>query len=73
MGLTYCRTFPASAARTWVAKTPHEDDLRERHSPRQPMGHRLGPGAHWGLRCYNSEVFIEVTALDVVPTLSRPF
>jgi hypothetical protein len=25
----------------------------------------LGPGAHWGLRCYRSEVLIEVAALDV--------
>jgi hypothetical protein len=33
---------------------------------------RLGPGAHQGLWCYRSEVFIEVTALDVVPALSRP-
>jgi hypothetical protein len=33
---------------------------------------RLGPGAHWGLRCYHGKVFIEVTALDVVLALSRP-
>jgi len=33
---------------------------------------RLGPGAHWGLRCYRSEVLIEVAALDVLATLARP-
>jgi hypothetical protein len=27
---------------------------------------RLGPGAHWGLRRYRSEVLIEVVALDVL-------
>jgi hypothetical protein len=34
---------------------------------------RLGPGAHWGLRCYHSEVLIEVAALDVLAALARPF
>jgi hypothetical protein len=34
---------------------------------------RLGPGAHWGLRCYRSEVLIEVAALDVLAALARPF
>jgi hypothetical protein len=33
----------------------------------------LGPGAHWGLRCYRSEVLIEVAALDVLAVLARPF
>jgi hypothetical protein len=33
---------------------------------------RLGPGAHWCLRCYRSEVSIEVAALDVLATLARP-
>jgi hypothetical protein len=33
---------------------------------------RLGPGAHWGLRCYCSEVLIEVATLDVLPALARP-
>jgi hypothetical protein len=33
---------------------------------------RLGPGAHWGLRCYHSEVFIKVATLDVLPALARP-
>jgi hypothetical protein len=34
---------------------------------------RLGPGAHWGLRCYRSEVLIEVVALDVLAALACPF
>jgi hypothetical protein len=34
---------------------------------------RLEPGAHWGLRCYRSEVLIEVATLDVLPALTRPF
>jgi hypothetical protein len=33
---------------------------------------RLGPGAHLGLRCYRSEVLIEVATLDVLPALVRP-
>jgi hypothetical protein len=33
---------------------------------------RLGPGAHWCLRCYRSEVLIEVAALDVLAVLTRP-
>jgi hypothetical protein len=34
---------------------------------------RLEPGVHWGLRCYRSEVLIEVATLDVLPVLTRPF
>ena len=34
---------------------------------------RLGPGAHWGLRCYRSEVLIEVAPIDVLAALARPF
>jgi hypothetical protein len=34
---------------------------------------RLGPGAHWGLWCYRSEVLIEVAALDVLAALARFF
>jgi hypothetical protein len=34
---------------------------------------RLGPGAHWGLRCYRSEVLIEVATLDVLAVLACPF
>jgi hypothetical protein len=33
---------------------------------------RLEPGTHWGLRCYRSEVLIEVATLDVLPALTRP-
>jgi hypothetical protein len=33
---------------------------------------RLGPGAHWGLRCYRSEVLIEVATLDVLAVLACP-
>jgi hypothetical protein len=33
---------------------------------------RLGPGAHWGLRCYRGEVLIKVAALDVLAALTRP-
>jgi hypothetical protein len=33
---------------------------------------RLGPGAHWGLRCYRIEVLIEVATLNVLPALARP-
>ena len=33
---------------------------------------RLGQGAHWGLRCYRSEVLIEVATLDVLSALERP-
>jgi hypothetical protein len=33
----------------------------------------LGPGAHWVLRCYRSEVLIEVAALDVLAALAHPF
>jgi hypothetical protein len=34
---------------------------------------RLGPGAHWCLRCNRSEVLIEVTTIDVLAALVRPF
>jgi hypothetical protein len=34
---------------------------------------RWGPSAHWCLRCYRSEVLIEVGALDVSAALARPF
>jgi hypothetical protein len=34
---------------------------------------RLGPGAHWCLRCNRNEVLIEVVAIDVLATLARPF
>jgi hypothetical protein len=33
---------------------------------------RLGPGAHWGLRCYRSKVLIEVATLNVLSALARP-
>jgi hypothetical protein len=33
---------------------------------------RLEPGAHRGLRCYRSEVLIEVATPDVLPALLRP-
>jgi hypothetical protein len=32
----------------------------------------LEPGAHWGLRCYRSEVLMEVATLDVLPVLPHP-
>ena len=34
---------------------------------------RLEPGAHWGLRCYRSEVLIEVATIYVLAALVRPF
>jgi hypothetical protein len=34
---------------------------------------RLGPGAHWCLRCNRSEVLIEVASIDVLAALARPF
>ena len=34
---------------------------------------RLGPGAHWRLRCNRGEVLIEVTPVDVLAALARPF
>jgi hypothetical protein len=34
---------------------------------------RLGPGAHWCLRCNRSEVLIEVTTIDVLAALAGPF
>jgi hypothetical protein len=34
---------------------------------------RLGPGAHWCLRCNRSEVLIEVAAIDVLAVLTGPF
>jgi hypothetical protein len=34
---------------------------------------RLGPGAHWCLRCNRSEVLIEVATTDVLVALARPF
>jgi hypothetical protein len=33
---------------------------------------RLGPDAHWCLRCCRSEVLIEVAVLDVLAALARP-
>jgi hypothetical protein len=33
---------------------------------------RLGLGAHWCLRCYRSEVLIEVATLNVLAALTRP-
>jgi hypothetical protein len=33
---------------------------------------RLGPGAHWCLRCNRSEVLIEVAITDVLAALARP-
>jgi hypothetical protein len=32
----------------------------------------LEPGAHWGSRCYRSEVLIEVATLGVLAALTRP-
>jgi hypothetical protein len=72
MGLTYRRTFLAGAAETWMAMTPRRDDPRERRSPAGQGDTRLGPCAHWGLRCYRNEVLIEVATLDVLPALARP-
>jgi hypothetical protein len=40
--------------------------------PRRQGDARLGPGAHWGLQCYRSEVLIEVATLDVLPAFARP-
>jgi hypothetical protein len=34
---------------------------------------RLGPGAHWCLRCNRSVVLIEVMTIDVLAALARPF
>jgi hypothetical protein len=34
---------------------------------------RLGPGAHWCLRCNRSEALIEVAPIDVLAALARPF
>jgi hypothetical protein len=68
MGLTYRRTFPAGAARTWMAKLPHGDDLPAQRSLRT----RLDPGARWSLRCNRSEVVVEVAALDILSPLTRP-
>jgi hypothetical protein len=34
---------------------------------------RLGPGAHWCLRCNRGEVLIEVASIDVLAALTRPF
>ena len=33
---------------------------------------RLGPGAHWCLRCYHNKVLIEVATLNVLAVLTRP-
>jgi hypothetical protein len=40
----YRRTSRAGVAGTWVAKSPHGDDLLVRRSPRRPMGHLPGFG-----------------------------
>jgi hypothetical protein len=34
---------------------------------------RLGPGAHWCLWCFRSEISVEVASLDVLSALPRPF
>jgi hypothetical protein len=34
---------------------------------------RLGPGAHWSLRCLRSEISVEVATLNVLSALTRPF
>jgi hypothetical protein len=34
---------------------------------------RLGPGAHWRRRCNRGKVLIEVTPIDVLAALARPF
>jgi hypothetical protein len=34
---------------------------------------RLGPGAHWRLRCHHSEVLIEVAPIDVLAVLAHSF
>jgi hypothetical protein len=34
---------------------------------------RLGPGAHWCLRCVRSEISVEVATLNVLSALTRPF
>jgi hypothetical protein len=33
---------------------------------------RLGPGAHWCLRCCRSKVLIEAAALNVLAAFARP-
>jgi hypothetical protein len=70
--LTFRRTFPAGVAGTWAAMTPHKM-IRESGTAHAGQGDtRLGPGAHWCLRCYRSEVLIEVAALDVLAALTCP-
>ena len=53
--------------------TPRGDNPRERRSYAGQGDTRLGPGAHWCLRCYRSEVLIEVATIDVLAALARPF
>jgi hypothetical protein len=67
------RTFLAGAAGTWVAMTPRGDDPQERRSPHRQGNTRLGPGAHWCLRCNRNEDLIEVATIDVLAALTRPF
>jgi hypothetical protein len=33
---------------------------------------RLGPGAHWCLRCNHNEVLIKVATINVLAALARP-
>jgi hypothetical protein len=34
---------------------------------------RLGPGAHWCLRCLRSEILVEIETLNVLMALTCPF
>jgi hypothetical protein len=34
---------------------------------------RLGPGAHWCLRCLRGEISVEIVTLNVLTALTRPF
>jgi hypothetical protein len=76
MGSLSHRIFPAGVAGTWAAMTSCKDGLRGRRSP-QPHADqgdtRLGPGAHWCLRCLRSEISVEVVTLNVLTALTLPF
>jgi hypothetical protein len=67
------RIFPAGVAGTWVARMSRGDDPPKRRTHSGQGDTHVGPGAHWCLRCNRSEVLIEVTSIDVLAALARPF
>jgi hypothetical protein len=73
MGLLSHRIFSAGVAGTWATMTPCKDGQQGGAAHAGQGDTRLGPGAHWCLRCLRIEISVEVATLDILSELTRPF